>query len=46
MDMRVPVGETIDEAGEAVPVTKTAREILEDLDADESDLEAIGRCST
>lgn len=45
LDEEIPMFEKIDpETGETITETKTARQILEDLDADEADLDAIGKC--
>lgn len=44
LDQQIPVGEHIDENGNIVSQTKSVRQLLEEMDGDAKDLEAIGKC--
>jgi len=44
LDQEIPVGERVDEHGNVVPETKTVREMLDEIDQDAKDLDAIGKC--
>ncbi len=44
LDQQIPVGETFDAEGNAVPVTKSVKEIMDEIDQDQKDLDAIGKC--
>jgi len=44
-DFQIPVGEKIDpDTGERVPETRSAKDILDELDRDEAELGEIGKC--
>lgn len=44
LDQQIPVGEHVDENGNVVSETKSVRQLLEEMDGDAKDLEAIGKC--
>lgn len=44
MDVEVPVGETVDAAGERAPHTMTVREVLDEIGGDEDFLKKMDRC--
>ena len=44
LDLAIPVGQRVNDAGEVVPATQTVKEILDEIDADKAMLKRLEEC--